>query len=325
MKLKLTNIAVALFALFIAASDRAFGEEAQGKWPNRLVKIVVPHPPAGSADASTRLVAEELRKLWGVPVIVENRVGASGLLGVRSFVRENDDHVLMAAGVVMHVATLTAPDPGLDPLEDIKPIAFFFRNIMFLIANSKAPFSNFAEFVAYAKQNPGKVTIGGFSSGTGGNVQIETLKRRLGIDVLYVPYKGAAEVINGVVSGQVMLALQDYNSSRAFIENGTVRPLAHIASERSAKFPEVPSLSEVGVPDLGVLWWLGMFGQKNIPPALVQKINKDVEEVMSRLAADGRIDRFGGEPLSASPEKMDQMIRNDLKKWQKMLAASKTQ
>lgn len=314
------NIVCLSSALLLLFTQQSFGQDSSTpQWPTRTVKIVVPHPAGGSADASTRLVGEELRKIWGVPVIVENKVGASGLLGLRSFVREADDHTLLAAGVVMHVATLTASDPGVDPLEDLKPIAFFYRNLLFLVANSKAPFKTFSELVAYARANPGKVTIGGFSSGSGGNVQVETLNKRLNIDLMYVPYKGAAEVINAVVGGHVMLALQDYNSARAFLENGTVRPLAHIAAQRSEKFPDVPSLSEVGVPDLAVLWWLGLFGPKSMPPSLVTKINKDVSDVMARLKQDGRIDRFGGEPLSATPESMDLQIREDLEKWKSML------
>lgn len=301
----------------------AFGAVAQ-QFPAKPLTLVVPFPAGGPADTFGRPLAKGMGERLGQGVIVDNKSGAAGVTGI-DFVAKagSDPHVLglmsASAGAIMQSLM---PKMPYDPAKDIAPITLVVRVQEVLVVSAKLGITDFQAFVAYAKANPGKLTYG--SAGTGGitHLATELLKREAGIDILHVPYRGAAPATNDLIAGTVNCALLDVPVLLAHIRSGAVKALAVSSDTRALLLPDVPTMAELGLPKVNSDNWYALVAPGESPMAARQKIHEAAvatlksKEVMDAYAA------VGGVAAPTSPAELAAFLRSEVIKWAEVIKAA---
>jgi len=291
---------------------------AQEKWPSRVVTIVVPLGAGGNTDSSARLFADKLKELYGQPFIIENRPGASGTIGANTVARAPADGytLLMAGNSGLSAAPALLKNVPYDPVNDFTPIARVGRFSSVLVTTPNRPFKTMAELVAYAKKNPGNLTLAhSFSSG---QIVAESIRQRTGIDLAIVPYTRTPIALTDLIGGRVDVAVTDILSGLPQIEAGKIVPLATFFLDRSSLLPNVPSLNETVMPGFEVLPWLGLFGPARIPEHVVKTLSESMRTLLKRPEIVALLGKMGVEPYFATSEETAAFVRADLPKWQKL-------
>jgi tripartite-type tricarboxylate transporter receptor subunit TctC len=292
--------------------------QAQEKWPSRFVTIVVPLGVGGNTDASARLIGDRLRELYGQPFIIENRPGASGTIGANVVAKAPADGytLLIAGNSGLSAAPALLKNVPYDPVNDFVPIARVGRFSSVLVTTSDRPYKSVAEFVAYAKKNPGKLTLA--HSFTSGQIVAESLRQRTGIDLALVPYTRTPAALIDLIGGRIDVAVTDILSGLPQIEAGKIVPLATFFLDRSSLLPNVPTLNETVMPGFEVLPWLGVFGPARIPGQVVKTLSESVRTLLDRPEVVALLGKMGVEPYYAGSEETAAFVRADLPKWQKL-------
>ncbi|HUA51064.1 MAG TPA: tripartite tricarboxylate transporter substrate binding protein [Candidatus Sulfotelmatobacter sp.] len=290
---------------------------AAADWPTRPVHVIVPYPPGGPADALGRLFAPKLEVAWGQPIVIENRGGASGSIGARVVAKAAPDGytlLLHSAAVVINVA-LTS-DPGYDPFTELTPISEIASYMLVVVVHPSVKATSLAELVALAKAHPGEITFGSAGgAGSPTHLAAELFKRAAGIDILHVPYTGAAPATTALLAGQVNMMFDNPLSALPQIKAGSLRALAVTGEQRMALAPELPTVAELGYPGFEARTWYGISGPAHLPPAILAKANQAIvaaahdPDVHAKLAAQG-LDAYG-----TSPEELAALFRSDLDRW----------
>jgi len=308
-------IALAALAFVIAGPSHA-----QDPYPSRPVHIVVPFPAAGVADLLARVVARRLSDKWGQPVIVDNRPGASGNIGMADGALAKPDGytlVLAATGnltVNPHLYKLP-----FDITRDLEPVTLVARSPNVLVIHPSIPARSFEDFLDYARANPGKLNYSSPGEGTGTHLAGELLDIEAGLDTMHIPYKGLAPAVNDVVSGQVQYMFAGISSVLGFIKNGKLVALAIASEERSPQLPTVPTISESGLPGFDATSWFGLVTRAGTPPAVVRKIQVDVADALKSGAMRGQLEPLGLEPVGSTTEEFSEMITTESRKWTRLL------
>ena len=254
---------------------------AEEKYPSRPITLVVPFPPGGSVDLMARQYSEPLSRILGVPIVVDNRPGAGGSVASLAVARAKpDSYTLVASSQSSHLANpLTQPKVGYDPVKDFENIAILGRQPNVLVVHSSLPIKTFKEFVEYAKKNPGKLNYGSGGVGSMGQLNVEMLKAATGIYATHIPYRGGTQLITAVVANEVQFILDNLLIMLPHIQSGKVRALAVAADERMPQLPDVPTMVEVGYPQLNLTSWTGLAAPGGTPDAIVQTLYKTVRQV----------------------------------------------
>ena len=304
----LLRVSVAVLGL-LAAVPAAL---SQG-FPSRPVRIVVPFPAGGLTDVVARALAQDLTRTWGQPVIVENKPGANQQIGA-DFVAKlpGDSHVYLFADKTS-LAILPALYSKLpyDPVKDFTPVVGIMQTANALVVAPSLNINSWAEFVAAAKARPGKINYGTFGIGSVTHLDTETLAGMAGISLNHIPYKGIAEVLPAVASGQIETALSGISPLIPLLKQNRLKALAISATARSPVLPDVPTFTELGIPYVGVSWF-GLIGPSGIPRAVVDKVATDVARVVN--VPDFRekyITGVGLEPFSLGPDQLAQQLNSD--------------
>lgn len=283
---------------------------AQDKFPSRPITLVVPFPPGGSVDIMARQYSEPLSKVLGVPIVVENRAGAGGSVGAQYVARAKaDGYTLVVSSQSSHLANpLTQPKVGYDPVKDFENIAILGRLPNALVVHSSLPFKTFKEFVDYAKKNPGKLNYGSGGVGSMGQLNVEMLKAATGAFTTHIPYRGGTPLITAVLGNEVQFILDNLVIMLPHIQAGKVRALAVANDQRLPQLPDVPTLAEVGYPQLNLTSWIGLAAPGGTPDAVVQTLHKAVREVATSPAMVANLKERGviapEEMTTAAFEKM---------------------
>ena len=270
-------VAAALFVAFVAATAVA---AAQGNYPSRLIKIVVPVPPGAFADTLPRLIGEKLAAMWGQPVIIENRPGAASNLGAEAVAKAAPDgYTLLATppGPLVVNQSLYAKLP-FDP-ETFVPVTVMAALPYVLLANPGLPFSNMAEFVAYAKANPDKLNFGSAGIGSPPHLAMEWLKTLAGIRMTHVPYRGSGPALADLVAGHVGLMFDNVGNPVPLIRDGKVRALGVASEQRIAALPDVAPIAEI-FPSFKVTTWFAIVAPPKIPPEIAAKLSAAFGEIL---------------------------------------------
>lgn len=305
------------FILGAAALLALAGSVRADNFPSRTITIVVPYAAGGAMDAVGRVVSDALHRKFNVASVVDNRVGGSGIIGMRYVAGAMPDgHTLMISS-----ETGQAIQPAIDPafpfdsLNTFTPIALVGTFPHFLVARKSLGVNTVAEFVARAKANPGKLNFGSNGVGTIAHVGMELLKKRAGLDIVNVPYRGAMAAMTDLIGGRVDANIQSLPNMAAHIDNPSLKILAILSPERDKRFPNVPTMVESGFPGFVFVSWTALFGPPKLPPDVVAKLSSAVGEAVKEPEVAQRLRNVGFEPVGWDAAKLDAFQRSVAATW----------
>ena len=297
-------------------------------WPTRPLKWIVPFPPGGPTDTLSRAVAQQLSESLGQAVVIENRGGAGGGLGMDALAKSVPDGYtigLPTTGTHAINPALYGNKLPYDPLRDFTPLSLAVVYVNILVINPAHPAKNVAELIAFAKANPGGVTFGSAGNGASNHLSGEVLKSLAGAPMQHVPYKGSAQALTDVMAGNITFMYDILNTSLPQIRAGRVRALAVTSARRSPYIPEVPTMEEAGVRDYtaaGSDLWMGVMGPKGIPKPIVDKLNAELIKVLRSPTMREKIRGQFLDLWTSTPEEFTAVIKSDLAKWGKIVRDS---
>jgi tripartite-type tricarboxylate transporter receptor subunit TctC len=292
-------------------------------WPARAIRIIAPFAPGGSADTLGRLVAQELQQALGQSVVVENRPGAGGVLGSLAVARAAPDgYTFVISGIASHVvAPAINPAAGFDPLRDFAHVAFLGGPPTVFIVNNAIPARSLAEFVALAKAGQ-RFAFGSPGAGTHGHLFGIAFMRSAGFEMDHIPYRGAGAAIGDIIGGSVPAGSITLSSAAGAIRGGTVRALALTTATRTAAFPDLPSFTEQGYPDLTAMTWFGLSGPAGLPAPIVERLNREVVRAMALPRIRDRLEADATEAVSMTAAEYTRFIETETARWAPIARAS---
>ena len=296
----------------------ATGAGAQ-PYPSKPITIVVPFGAGSGTDSIARIIGQYLQNALNQSVVIENKVGASGVLAATYVARAAPDGytLLMATNSTHSANPHLFKSLAYDPVKDFAPVARAGSYVFMLVVNPAVPARTLPELVAYAKANPGKLTYA--SGNTTGIVAGETLKSKAGIDVLHIPYKSTPPAINDLLGGRVSMMFIDLAPGLEHVRAGTMRALAVTTRERSALLPDLPSLSEAGIPGYDVTSYAALFAPAGTPKEIVDRLNAEVQKIIANPDAKARIAVTGFDAFSGPPETLASFVQSELVNWGKLI------
>ncbi len=282
-----------------------------GEFPSKPVRIIVPFPPGGGADALARIMQPSLTKMWGQPVIVENKPGASGHIGA-DFVAasEADGYTLMMSST----ASLTEKN-----VDRFAPVTLVSASPYVVVASPKVPARNIRELIDYARKNPGKLTFGSSGTGAASHLSAELFKSMAGVDMLHVPYKGTGQAVTDLLAGQIDLMFAPAQTVMPYVDAGRLSALAVTGPKRTSLLPDLPTVAESGVPGYAAVGWFGLLAPAKTPPAIVAKLSADANKALADNDVKLKLQMVGAEPSGDTPQEFARFIREDQAKWSKLM------
>jgi tripartite-type tricarboxylate transporter receptor subunit TctC len=306
-------------AFTVAALSSPFA--AAQTYPSKPVRWIVPYAAGGSADTRARQIAQELTKLWGQPIIIENKPGAGAVPGTDFITKAAPDGYTMGMGNLAPLAVNPSLYKSLsyDPIKDVAPIVLLERGPLVLMVNLSLPVKSVAELTVLAKAKPGTLSFA--SSGNGGSHHLsgEMYKAMAGIDIVHVPYKGGAPASSDLIGGHVSMMFELMYSAMPALKSGKVRPLAVTSAQRLSVLPDVPTMAESGLPGFESSNWQGIIGPAAMPRAIVTKINADTNKVLNMPEVREKIIAQGNQVGGGTPEEFGDLIQSEMTKWGKVV------
>jgi tripartite-type tricarboxylate transporter receptor subunit TctC len=311
VRISVISLALALLAPLAAA---------QQGYPNKAVRIVVPYPPGGTADIVGRTIAEKLSGAWGQSVIVENRAGAGGTIGVDAGVRSAPDGYTMVLGVTGPLTIMPSINPQLpyDPLRDLVPITLVAAVPSVVAVHPSVAARDLRELIALAKSQPGKLSFASAGTGTSVHIAGELLKAMAGVDILHIPYKGGAPALTDVMGGQVSMIIENMPQLLPHVRAGKIRALAVTTRERSAALPDLPAVAEV-LPGYEATTWFGLLAPTGTPQDIVRKVQADVAKTVTLPDVRERLASLGAEVIAGTPDAFAAHLRSELLRFAKVI------
>ncbi|MEY2622678.1 MAG: putative extracytoplasmic binding receptor [Pseudomonadota bacterium] len=309
----LNRRSLALLAMLALSAGLAM---AQDKYPAKPVTLIVPQAAGGANDAIARVIAQKLTEQTGQSFVIENRTGAGGNVGAAAAAKTRPDGytLMLTADSVMVINPALYKTTGFDTLKDFEPVASVATAGYVLVAHPGFPAKNVAELIALAKQQPGKINIGSAGNGTLNHLIGEMLGKEAGIDLVHVPYKGAAAAVTDLVAGQVQVSVQSLPSSIAFIKNGKINVLGVVNPKRISALPDSPTIGET-LKGFGTTPWYGLFAPAGTPKAIVAQLNAEIAKALESKDVQERLAGVGCEPHKSTTEQFSGLIRADLQRW----------
>ncbi len=321
MKHKMLPV-VALFSALFASVLSAPAQSADS-YPVKPVRLVTPFPPGGGTDILARALAPRMSESLGGSVIVENRAGAGGLVGIEAVAKAAPDGytLLLVSGSLTIIPSLF-PNVRYDPVKDFTPVTLATRQPYIAVVHPSLPAKNIRELIALARARPGQVTYASAGSGGAGHLGMELLKTMLKVNIVHIPYKGSGPALIDVLGGHVSLMFASAPSAMPHIKTGRLRALAMTGSQQSAAVPGVPTIAESGLPGFETYGWYGVLAPAGTAPPIIARVHGAIikamaaPEVMERIVADG------SEAVAGTPEQFADYIKRDIPKWAKVIKES---
>jgi tripartite-type tricarboxylate transporter receptor subunit TctC len=292
-------------------------------WPNRTIRVIVPYPAGGPADIMGRLAAQKLQEKLGVNVVVENRSGASGTIGAEA-VRQSpaDGYTFLAAPSVHVLGRQVVKALPYDPVNDFSPIARYGEGPLLVLANPAAvQGKTIAEALTAIRSRPGDFRFGLSALGAANHLAVLEFNRLAGLDLQIIPYRGSAPALTDLLSGQVQLMIDPIIAALPLVQSGKLRALAVTSRQRSSVLPELPTAAESGLAGLEMSSWYGFWGPKDLPGAIVARVNALLSEAMREPAVVERLTTLGFEPISSLPDEFKRFIDADVARNSALLRA----
>jgi tripartite-type tricarboxylate transporter receptor subunit TctC len=310
---------IVLAVLGIAVATPVFGQTGGEKsYPYRAVHIVVPFPPGGPTDTYARILADKLQAAFGQPFVVENKPGATGIIGT-SYVANApaDGHTLVfGANTSQVISSLLQPQRPFDPLRDFRPLSMLLYYSAYLLLNNDVPARSVAELVALGKAQPGKLNMGSVGTGSAGHLVIEMFKKATGISAVHVPYKGAAPARVGLMAGEIDFLFDSIGDSQALVDAGKLRGIAVTGNERSPVLPDVPTLKESGYDGFeDLVIWLGMLAPAGTPEPIAKKLEAELMRIARLPDVSKRIKESSSVLVGGTSQDFADAIRRETPVW----------
>jgi tripartite-type tricarboxylate transporter receptor subunit TctC len=305
----------------IAGALLPFAARAQApEWPSRPVRFIVPYPPGGPTDIMGRIVAQAVQGPLGQPFVVENRAGANGLIGSEQAARAAPDGSTFLVNASAHVIVphLT-PNMPIDVLADFAPVTNIAAVPLWLVVNPALPVRSVAEFIAYARANPGRIAYASSSQGGAPHLAGELFKLMTGTDLVHVPYRGSGPAGQDLIAGTVQAMFDSVPASAGAVRDGRLRALAVTTRNRIAPFPDLPTIAEAGVPGYEISTWYGIWAPARTPPAIIARLQQAVATAARNPETRARFDALGAEPVADSPEDYARFVRAEYDRWGKLV------
>lgn len=310
----LLNLATASATLATLAT--ALPAAAQAAWPSRPVRIVVPTGPGSSLDLIVRAMSEKLAARWGQPVVIENKPGAGGMLGLDAVAKATDGHTLGIGfnGPLAYAPFLYAKTPY-DPAKDLKPVVMTTSQPNVLAVNADVPARTVAELVAWAKAQGGKVNYSSLGNGSSAHLTMELLLAEAGFTATHVPFNGSPPAAMAVAQGEAQLTFMVAPALLPHVRNNKARLLAVTSAQRPDSLKDLPTMAEAGYPNVEALAWNGLVGPAGLPDAVAQRVAGDVTELLRDASVRQVLDNAGLTAVGGTPEAFRRFIEGDVKRW----------
>ncbi|MCA0441039.1 MAG: tripartite tricarboxylate transporter substrate binding protein [Proteobacteria bacterium] len=309
------SMALAALALALAPAVHAQANATTG-FPNKPVRLVVTYPPGGTVDAVARILGPKLTQIWGQSVVVDNRAGGGGIIGAQAVLSAPADGYTLMMDASNH-----AQNPALkkrmpfDTLKAFAPVSLVLKVPSVLVVNPNFPVSTPKELIAYAKANPGKVDFASSGNGSAQHLAGELFALKTGTPMTHVAYRGGGPAMVDVMAGTVPVFFASLASALPYIQSGKLKPVAVAGQRRSPVLPDTPTFTEAGVSGVDVYEWNALFAPAGVPPALVDKISKDVAAALSDREVKARLMALGAEVIGSTPKELDQYRRAEITQW----------
>lgn len=317
----------ACLGLLACALTPAFAAETPEQFPQRPIKLVVPWAPGGFTDSLARLVSEQMTRVLGQSMIVENRAGANGIIGTESVARSAPDgYTLLIATAETHaINPSTYPRLRYDAAADFTPVGSIASVPLFLVTNVDLAEKTFPELMASAKRSPGKFKYASWGAGSTGHLAFELLNAPVRVEMIHVPYKGLGPALTDVMAGQEDMTLATILSSEQFVKAGRLRPLAVTSPRRSALQPQVPTVAEMGYPGYDVALWYGIVAPARTPASIVNRLNAALREAVKDAGFKARMTASDADVLVRSPQEFADFLSAERTKWAHAAKSAKVQ
>lgn len=302
---------------WIAILSLLLAQAASAAWPEKPIRFVIPSAAGGSPDVLMRILTAELSKQLGVPFIVDNKPGASFVLGTMDIVRAAPDGYTIGYGNIVSLAinrSLLAKLPY-DVEKDLTLISNCVRVFNLLAVNNSLPVKSVKDLVEHARRNPGRLVMASGGNGTTGHLGGELFKAMTGTFILHVPYRGSPQAINDLIAGEVQMMFDNISSIGPHVKSGRVRGLAVSGPRRSPVFPELPTVAEAGVPGYETVAWGGVMGPAGLPKDVVGRLHAEIRKALASPALLERYRQLDTEPDGGTPEQFLALVRSETPKW----------
>lgn len=308
----LCRLAIALLALLVAP-------HALAQYPDRPIKIVSGFAAGGSLDALARIVAEKLNEAWGQPVVVENRLGAGGQISAQTVAKAAPDgYTLLLASQTNAISATLYPKLPFDPIEDFAPIMLIGEEPGVLVVHPTFPAKTFDEFLAYVRQNPGKVDYASSGNGSGQHLFAAMLASMAGLKMNHIPYKGSAQATTDLLAGQVPVSIPGTAGMMGHIKAGKLRPLATTGAKRAEALPDVPAIAET-LPGYEAYVWMGLLAPKGTPQPVVDRLHRELVAVMALPDVKAFYASHNLEIVASTPAEFGRFFRAEKERWARVI------
>lgn len=294
---------------------------AQGpRYPSKSIRLIVPYAPGGIVDYIGRLLGQRLSEGFGQSVVVDNRPGAGGVIGIETTSRASGDGytlLIMDPAIVINPSLL--PKVPYDIHKDLAPVTIVSNSPLVLAINAKVPASSVQELVNLAKSQPGKLSFASAGVGTTPHMAGEMFKARIQQNIVHVPYKGSGPAMTDLIAGQVQMTFSSITAALPFIKEGRLRGLATTGAKRAAALSSLPTMTESGFPGFDVNLWLGVFVPSSTPKNIVAALNSEIRKALQNPAVAAGFEKVGADPLGNSPQEAAAYVKNEFTKWAKVI------
>ena len=312
---KIAALFLCIFSVAATAQD----------YPTKPITLIVPYAAGGGNDAMARIAAEKMSRTLGQQIVIENRGGAGGTIATRQIAKSEPDGYTLGIGGTgtLAIGPTLYGNVGYDPRKDFSPIGLIGTSALVVLVHPSMPVKSIAELIAYAKANPGKLNFASAGIGTAPHLAGELVKLRTGIDMTHVPYRGIGPAYPDVMSGKVQMAFSSIAGALPFTTDKRVLPLATTRLQRSAVYPDVPTIAESGLPGFDVDLWLAVYGPAGIPPDVLNRLNAALNKTLEHAEMKAALAKVGVEPRGTSVEESVALNRAEYEKWKKVIIDGK--
>ncbi len=309
-------------SIALALSSMHGAAKAQANYPDKPIRLVVPYTPGGGADTNSRMLAQPMSIILGQPIVIENRPGASGVVGAMAVLQSPTDGYTMFYDTFPYAVNAVMRDLPFDPVKDMIPVSQAINMPLILVIPAASPFKTVKELVDFAKANPNKLDYGSYGAGGAAHLAAELLQRDAGIKWVHVPYKGGAQAIADVLAGRLAAYYSNPITALQHLKSGKLRALATTGTSRMDALPDVPTFEEIGYPGFRVVEWNGFFVAKGTPTSVIDRLAKAVHEATKDPAVKARMESMGIEPVGNTPEQFTTFLNGEIKQWRALVQSN---